>query len=214
MKTHDKLSKGLRHIEVPRESMDAMARQIRSLERVSTLRRGMIRWSAVAAVAAVAVTVGWSLMSAVDHTGNSEDDPVLMAVRHPSTPVRERLPEQSVEEMVTYEHTDGVTRRRCKPSRRPSTRPVEKNCPAAAAAEHEYTEQESIPEDTGNYEDCPVMVYESGKLVACGSMESIPEVYEIFHELADTMGGSQQVLSSGAETFSNVMKTINSNGQQ
>ncbi len=214
MKPHDKPSKDLRHIEVPRESMDAMARQIRSLERVSTLRRGMVRWSAVAAVAAVAVTVGWFSISVVDRTGNSEGNPVLIAVRHPSTPVQERLPEQSVEEMVTPEHTDGVTRRRCKPSRRPSPRPVEKNCPAAAAVEQEDTGQESIPEDTGNYEDCPVMVYESGKLVACGSMESIPEVDEIFHELACTMGGSQQVLSSGAETFNNVMKTINSSGQQ
>lgn len=213
MKPHDNLPQDLRHIDVPQESMDAMARQIRALERVSSLRARMTRWSAVAAVVAVVVTAGWFLISTMDYT-KPESDSSLMAGQKPSAPVREQPAGQPVEEKVTPERTDAPAPRHSKPSRRLALRPAGEKRMATNVVSQEHTGSAAPPEETVIHEDCPVMVYESGKLVACGSMESIPEVYEIFHDVVGMVESSQQVLSSGAETLDNVVKTINSSQQQ
>lgn len=193
----------LRDIEVPAESMDAMARQIHALERVSAFRRRLIGLSSAAAVVLAIVTVGWPLL-----TGKHTD----------------RLPSGKYARTVTYPVAvaDTAGHSAVLPSQEPEYIPPCGSRQVAAVVRHrsltdEYTalsqaHQHGEADVTVLQEriamgDCPIMVYESGKLVACGSsLEEMPEVCEFFRDLAHTMDASQKTFISGVETLDETVK--------
>lgn len=200
MKPHSNTPQDLGNIEVPQESMEAMARQIRVLTRASVLRRRLTVLSTAAAVALL-VTVGWHLMPR--HHEDVKIGSSVMA-RQTGQDVLSSESQDSVPVVITPERVRtgyaGIAARSVRPRRSVSDDSV-----AVGNISNETPEPAG---EEGMPEDCPVMIYDSGKLVACGSIESVPEIDEIFNDVLGTVGGSRQVISSGVETLDETVRII------